>query len=344
MPVVAWIIRWGGFVALAGLVGGFVVDLLVLPGGTPEMAATRRRLRGVRTGCTVVLLVTTVGEWWLRTITMSGAGPDAAIRAMPIVLTHTHFGTVWIGRAAALLAILALSGASRRGGLGLGALAALGVALSVSLTGHASDWGDLSPTAGIDWVHVAAATTWTGGLFVLVAVVVRDARHWPTTLLAEVMRRFSRLAGWCLLAVVLSGAYASWVQVARVTALWPTVYGRTLIVKVLLVLSLAWWGALNRYTVLPRLSAPGTPGPLARSFRRGRTVLIGSPDIVPQVAPSRLTAYLTREVLLALVVFGCTAILTESTPARHAHHLEPHPSMSEHTGHAIAGERSAVSR
>jgi putative copper export protein len=347
VPVVAWIIRWSGFVALAALVGGFVVDLFVLPAGSPGMAAARRRLRILRTGCTVVLLLTTVGEWWLRTITMSGAGPGAAVDAMPIVLTRTHFGTVWIGRGIALLALLALSQASRREWQGLGAVAALGVALTVSLTGHASDWGDLAPTAGIDWVHVVAATTWTGGLFVLVAVVVREARHWPTARLAEVMHRFSRLAAWCLLAVVLSGAYASWVQVAGVagmTALWHTVYGWTLIVKVVLVLGLAWWGAVNRYTVLPRLGARGTSGALERLFRRGRTVLTGSADISPQIAPFRLTAYLTREVLLALLVFGCTAILTESTPARHAHHLGPRPSMSEHAGHAIAGAPSPVSR
>ena len=342
MPIVAWVIRWSGFIALAGLIGGFVVDLLVLPAGTQQTAAPRRRLRQLRVGCTVVLLLVTVGEWWLRAATMSGGGPAAAAPAMPVVLTHTHFGAVWIGRVVALLALLALSRACLRGWQGVGALAALGVALTVSLTGHAGDWGDLTPTAGIDWIHVVAATTWTGGLFVLVGVAAREARHWPVSLLADVMRRFSRLAAWCLLAVVLSGAYASWVQVAGVTALWQTIYGRALIVKVLLVLGLAWWGAVNRYTVLPRLAGGGAPGVLERLFRRGRTLLAGSPEIPPRTAPSRLTVYLTREVLLALLVFACSAILTESTPARHAHHLGP--PMGAHAGHAIAGERSEVNR
>jgi putative copper export protein len=308
------------------------------------MAGPRRRLRALRIGSTVLLLLVTVAEWGFRAATMSGGGPGAAVRAMPAVLAHTHFGSVWIGRAAALLALLALSSAARRGWQRLGLLATLGVALSVSLTGHASDWGDLAPTAGIDWVHVVAATAWTGGLLVLVAVVVREARGWPVSLLADVMRRFSRLAAWCLLAVVLSGAYASWVQVAGLTALWHTVYGRTLIVKLLLVLGLAWWGAVNRYTVLPRLAASGRPGVLERLFRRGRTLLAGSPEIPPRTVPSRLAVYLGREVLLALLVFACTAILTESTPARHAHHLGQPAPMSEHAGHAIAGERAPVSR
>jgi putative copper export protein len=341
--IAAWLIRWSGFVALAGLVGGFVVDLLVLPAGARQVAGARRRLRALRIGCTGLLLVVTVGEWWLRATTMSGGGPGTAVRAMPVVLTRTHFGTVWIGRAVALLALLALSSASRRGWQRLGALAALGVALSVSLTGHAGDWGDLAPTAGIDWVHVVAATTWTGGLVVLVVAVVREARRWPVSLLAEIMRRFSRLAAWCLLTVVLSGAYASWVQVGGLTALGQTVYGRALIAKVLLVLGLAWWGAVNRYTVLPRL-ATGRSGALERLFRRGRAVLLGSAEIPPGSAPSRLAVYLAREMGLALLVFACTAILTESTPARHAHHLGERAPMGEHAGPAIAGERSPVSR
>ena len=55
MPFVAWIVRWIGFLALAGLVGGFVVDLLVLPvPSSPqgeEGVGPRRRLRRLaRTG------------------------------------------------------------------------------------------------------------------------------------------------------------------------------------------------------------------------------------------------------------------------------------------------------
>ncbi|HEY7038630.1 MAG TPA: CopD family protein [Methylomirabilota bacterium] len=338
MLIAAWIVRWTGFVALAGLLGGFVLDLFILP-AVPETVVSRRRLRALRAGCAVVLLLDTVGELGLRAATMSGGGPGAVAAAVPVVLTHTHFGAVWIGRAAGLLALLALSRASGPGLLELGALAALGVALTVSLTGHASDWGDLSPTAALDWIHVVGATTWTGGLFVLVAVVVRRARQWPVSLLAAVMSRFSRVAGWCLLAVVCSGAYASWVQVGSVDGLWRTVYGRALAVKLLLVLGLVWWGAVNRYTVLPGLAAGGTPGLIERMFRWGRSRLIGASPMTRGALPSRLAVYLTREVMLALLVFACTAVLTESTPARHAHHLDPRAAGDEHAGHAMAGER-----
>ena len=320
--IASWLVRWIGFVALAGLVGGFVVDLFILPAGAPETAVTRRRLRSLRVGCTTLLLLAAGGDLWLRAGTMSGGGPGAAMQAVPSILTRTHYGSVWIVRGAGLLALLPLSRASSRGLRGLGALVALGVALTVSLTGHAGDWGDVSPTAGIDWIHVVAATTWTGGLFVLAALLLRDGPRWPIALLADAMRRFSGLAAWCLLAVVLSGAYASWVQLPSVAALWQTVYGRVLAAKLLLVLSLVWWGAVNRYTVLPGLGAGRASGVLERLFRIGRLALTGSSRVPHPALSSRLAAYVTREAALAMLVFGCTAVLGESTPARHAGHLE----------------------
>jgi putative copper resistance protein D len=327
--IASWLVRWIGFVALAGLVGGFVMDLFILPAGAPETAVTRDRLRTLRVGCTTLLLLATGAELWLRAGTMSGGGPGAAMLAAPSVLRRTHYGSVWLIRAAGLLALLPLSRASSRSLRGMGALVALGVALTVSLTGHAGDWGDVSLTAGIDWVHVVAATTWTGGLFVLAAVVLRDGPRWPVALLADVMRRFSALAAWCLLAVVLSGAYASWVQLPSVAALWQTIYGRVLVAKLLLVLSLVWWAAVNRYTVLPRLGAGRASGVLERLFRLGRLALIGSSRVPHPALPSRLAAYVTREAVLAMLVFGCTAVLGESTPARHAGHLERHARSDE---------------
>ncbi len=326
--IAAWLVRWIGFVALAGLVGAFIVDLFVLPAGAPEAAVARRRLLTLRLGCTAVLLLAAGGELWLRASTMSGGGSRPALQAVPTVLTRTHFGSVWIARAAGLLALLPLSAASSRSFQRLGALGAFGIALTVSLTGHAGDWGDVSLTAGLDWVHVVAATTWTGGLFVLAGIVPRDGARWSATLLADVMRRFSALAAWCLLAVVLSGAYGAWVQLPTVAALWQTVYGRVLATKLLLVLSLVWWGAVNRYAVLPHLGTRRASGVLERVFWLGRLALIGSSRIPRRALPSRLATYVAREAALAILVFGCTAVLGESTPARHARHLE-HRAASE---------------
>jgi copper resistance protein D len=314
-----WLVRWIGFVALASLIGGFAVDLLVLPARTAELDSLRGRLRALRLASALVLLLAAGGDLLLRAATMSGGGPGAAVAAVPAVLTRTHFGTVWSARAIALLALLAPAVARSRAWRSLGALLALGVMATVTLTGHAGDWGDVSVTAALDWAHVVAACTWAGGLFVLAALAGRAAPRWPPALLPAVMPRFSRLAAACLAVVVLSGAYRAFIELPAMDALWRTAYGRVLAVKVLLAVGLIGCGGVNRYLVLPRLGAGRATGLAARMFRLGRLALLGA-GRAPRPPAARLAAWLRREIVLALAIFWCTAMLVESTPARHAGH------------------------
>ena len=318
--VFAWLVRWVGFVALASLIGGFAVDLLVLPARAPELDGARGRLRALRLGSALVLLRAAGGELLLRAATMSGGGLGGAAPAVPAVLTRTHFGAVWGARVVALLALVLPAVAGSRAWRRVGALLALGAVATVTLTGHAADWGDVSFTAALDWAHVVAASAWAGGLLVLATLVRRAAPRWPPALLPAVMRRFSILAATCLAVVVLSGAYRAWVELPTVGALWQTTYGRVLAVKVLLALGLVGCGAVNRYLVLPRLGAGRVTGLAARAFRVGRLALLGARRAPRTAAASHLAAWLLREGALALAIFWCTAMLVESTPARHAGH------------------------
>jgi len=247
-----------------------------------------------------------------------------------------------------LLALLPVAGTRRWWARPLETPLVLWVALSVSLIGHAADWGDVSAPVGLDCIHVVAATAWTGGLFVLGGLLLREAAGWRAPLLADLMQRFSRLAGWCLLAVVLSGAYAVVTEVPTPAALWQTAYGRALAVKLLLVLLLAGGGAVNRYVVLPRLGVGRIDGLPARLFRGGWAALLGPARALSSSSPSHLPVYLAREAALALVIFACTAVLVESTPSRHARHLEHGAATSglprdgsagaHHAGHHPVGD------
>jgi putative copper resistance protein D len=291
---VAALIRWVGLLALAVLFGGLTLDVIVLPAGVADLSAGRRRLDRWNTLAVGVLIVASAGTLLDRTRAMSGVPLAGAIDVLPVVLTRTHFGAIWIARFVALGLLLALSLARARWARLVALPPALAVALTSSLTGHAGDWGDVSLAAFVDWSHGVAAAAWTGGLISLALAVFVGRAAWPQDLFATVARRFSRVAGACLVVVVLTGAYNAWVQIPEISALWTTLYGRVLALKLVLVLALAALGAVNRYAILPRLGAEGASG--------------------------RLATFVSREALLALVVFGCTAVLGESTPKSHAGH------------------------
>ena len=323
--LVATVIRWAGLAALATLVGSLVLDVLVLPREPPEVGPVRDRLRRLGVICLVVLAVAATGELTARAQTMAGGDLASAISAIPTVLTRTHFGAIWIARSVVLGLALAVSVRGSRAARVTALLLALGVALTTTLTGHAADWGDLTLSAGLDWLHVVAASVWTGGLIALALAVLRAGEAWSPALLGGVMRRFSRLAGLCLLAVVLTGGYNAWVQLPNVSALWTTFYGRVLAVKLLVVLGVICCGAVNRYTIVPRLGArPARAGLGERVFRLARWVVVGSSRVARRVLASRLRVFVGREAGLAVLVFGCTAVLVDSTPARHAGHVLHH--------------------
>ena len=322
--VFALLTRWLSFLALAVLLGGLLVDLLVLPGDAPGLARVRGRLRSWRLLSAVALFLAGAGEVLLRAQTMAGGDLASATAAIPAVLGRTHFGTIWIARLIALGVVVVGSLVSGRLARGLVLLSAMAVALTTSLTGHAGDWGDLTVSAGMDWLHVLSTSAWTGGLICLALVVLADIRSRPPELLGAVTRRFSRFAAWGLAAVVLTGSYNAWIQLVPLSTLWTTPYGRVLAVKLLTVLALVWWGAVNRYSVVPRLAGQRTSSVGARLFRLGRLVLRGPSKAVRSALPSRLGAYVRREALLAVVVFGFTAALVDLTPARHAGHAAHH--------------------
>jgi putative copper export protein len=288
----ALLVRWLGLAATAVLLGGLVVERLVLD--TDDRDGGHARLVRWLAVAIAALVVTTPGELVLRAHTMTGAGLGPSLAAVPLVLTRTHFGAVWIARMVLLAALVAAAFRGRRAVMPSLVLASA-VALTTALTGHAGDRGDVNVSVFLDWVHVVAASAWIGGLAMLSVAVLPSARADEPGAVAAACRRFSRLAGWCLVTVVVTGAYNAWVQLPDVAALWETVYGRVLLGKIIVVAVVAALGALNRFVILPFLSAPRAIVYLVRS--------VGS------------------EAALAVVVLALTAALGESTPARHEGHI-----------------------
>lgn len=316
--LLAVLIHGLSLVGLSAAIGGLVLEQWIIPVELPDWSVARDRLGRWITAWLFVLMPATFGDVVIRAQAMSRAPLASAIVSLPAIMTHTHFGIILTARSAGLLIAVLLS-LTRSVPLRVSCLLiALGLALTTSLTGHAADWGDVTFSTAVDWTHAVAASAWTGGVLGLAFVIFRgDTLRTPESL-DILVRRFSRLAAICLLAVVLTGSYNAWAQLGAVSKLWSSPYGRLLFVKLLVVAALVWLGAINRYVLIPRLSAGRIArGAGARLFRILRLVVLGTRGRKRSAPPpSQLSRYVAWEALFALGVFACTAALGEAMPGR----------------------------
>jgi cytochrome c oxidase assembly factor CtaG/putative copper export protein len=89
-------------------------------------------------------------------------------------------------------------------------------------------------------IHVVALAFWVGGIF---AILLLDPEN-----RAIALPRFSSMALWSVVAVVLSGVANAWARLNFVDA-WDSGYARVVIIKVVLTLVLIYLGYINRKSV-----------------------------------------------------------------------------------------------
>ena len=147
-------------------------------------------------------------------------------------------------------------------------------------------------------IHVFAASMWIGTLFVMVAAGVttalgrtmQPAERGPAV--ALLVNRFSTVALWSAGVLLLSGATTAWLHLGELSALWTSIYGKTLIVKLCFVAAVFSLGAYNNQRLRPSL---GT-----------------------EEAGRRITRTATFEIAIAAIVLVVTAVLVNlPVPAQH---------------------------
>lgn len=139
---------------------------------------------------------------------------------------------------------------------GLAALAAIGVHVAA---GHAAagGWPNGASVAS-QWAHFAAAGIWLGGLVALL-LGVRGA---PSEVKSVAVRRFSRIALVALVVVAATGTARAVDELSSWRELFSTGYGRAVLLKTVLILGIAAFGALHRRRSVP--AAATDLGPLRR--------------------------------------------------------------------------------
>ena len=249
-----------------------------------------------------VLVASSILNLIVRSAEMSGIGITAILPVLPTVIFKTHFGSMWLVKVAALTAAWIswwITRQHRGSHTAVVFMFHMGVLITFSLSesGHASDFGDLSLPQLIDWLHFLTSVLWAGALMTLAYVIPPVATEMPETkekIIIGIAGRYYSFSWLVLIAVVSSGFYNAVVEVGSFKALASTPYGRILFAKLFFLFFLSF-----RYAAFSR-HEKDEPG-YARQF-------------------------LSRVRTDAIIVFGvliCVALLTHTIPAPHASHAFP---------------------
>lgn len=303
--------RWISYLGLAITVGVFPIWLLVLrPAISPAWQAGPRLTRRVRTIGYLGVAIALFGSLLALYVQIDGARDDTGFfSAILTTVSDTRLGRIWILRVVLLLAsAVALMGAAwwwprRQKLLTLVTLAVtLAAPLPFALVSHASAQTYGRSTAiAFDMAHLLGASLWIGGLFVLVGGLLPTLRDLTPAgrrvVMTRALPRFSAvgLTAWAVL--VISGAYAGWLQVGSWKALRNTDYGTSLTIKLLLIVPLLLLAAFNLLIVTRRLKKAKT-------------------DKATAIWSKRFKAAIVAEVVIAIIVLLVVGRMTSQAPAR----------------------------
>ncbi len=272
-----WLSRLLDLTALAVTVGLLLVPTwLVDPeGGQAAILAPVGRHAARTAGlAAVVWAAAAIG---LYVFALSNAAARSVGEVMqPAMLTRfadTRFGSAVVAQAVAALLVAGLATAARtRAGAAVAlAGAALG-ALAPGWWGHGATSSAPAVAVTSHAIHVLAAVVWVGGLVALIGLFLPAADDGADVLAGvdggRAWQRFSRLAGWALAAVGVTGVVNALLRIGVPANLVDTVWGRLVLLKALLFVGIGALGAHHRRRSLPALVAPGA-GPGSRTvFRR----------------------------------------------------------------------------
>ena len=258
--------RWALFASLALMIGVVGISLLVLPRVVDARVEHRVHLLGTL-GAFLALNAGIAGFVIRSANALQVSGVDLLYADLSPFAESTRFGTAFMVTTLGFgvcLTILVVAWVLDQPLLRWPAFV-LAVALvwGYPLSGHQATEPNSTALGEIaDWVHLVSAMLWVGGVLTLALVV------WPLApdLRRAAFLRFSRLAVFLIGVLVVAGAVVAIERLPEVADLWQTSYGRTLLVKIGLVLVALAWGGVHHTLVRPRLERGEMPRGVGRSL------------------------------------------------------------------------------
>jgi putative copper export protein len=250
--------RWLCYLAAFFVVGVVVFRLAVLPRAAGTDRAARAALDRRAVGTALVAALILFGTHLLRLYSQARSLIDPEERvtlSLAADILGTKWGHGWIAQAVAALVAAAGAALARRTRAGnwiLG-LGALGIILAAPRTGHAV----ALPQAGklgypLDLLHFGFGAAWLGTLGVMLQIgltgPLRD-RITPRRLVTA----FSPVALVSGVAAIGLGLLIAWRYLGGLSPFFHSLYGRTVLIKLVTLGGVAALGAYNWKVVQPRL-------------------------------------------------------------------------------------------
>jgi len=279
------IARWAAFLSLMTALGLFVFRI----GAARPVVELRAVSRAFVAALAVALVAVPVyvevatakfalrSVWDVATVVplMSGSAFGRGFLDLELMLALFGFAALvalWLDRPErprrSIAALLALGGALLAGGAAL---------LAPSAAGHAAQTAPRPLSILLDWLHLASASVWIGGLIGMLVLWRSLPASRRTAGLAVCVPRFSNTALLSVLVLVGSGTAAAIVHLPTLSSLWETGYGRTILLKVILLAGAVILASANLRDAKPALAQAETAEWGARLIRRlvtGETLLV----------------------------------------------------------------------
>lgn len=303
-------LRWFQFTALLLVIGAVVFHYVVLgflrrkqDPDSPMLPDARDRAARIGLLATIALAVAALLRLYAQSYALSGSAQVFDVGRLGALLLETTWGWGWLLQIVAIvLALIGFTnarsavgeegGTAARRGWALAALAALLLSFTPALSGHAAGVPERSWLAiSTDALHVIGAAGWLGSLLYVLgagipaAMRYDDRTRWPAV--ADLVGSFSPTALVFSGLAGVTGVFAAWIHLQRVSDLWQSAYGQTLLVKLGILSLVVATGAYNWLRVLPALGD-----------ERGT---------------ARLRRSATIEIAVGVLVLGVTAVLV-ATP------------------------------
>ena len=252
------------FVHLAGLTVLFGTSLFRLYVQPQQAHEPEYWPRMIAISAGAVTILSALGWFFAVAGTMIGDWRGLLVPdTLTAVLTETHFGRLWAGRLALAVLFMGIVLTPHRQTRAWDlVLLLLAAALTASLAaiGH----GSLGPgTVGVihvaaDGLHLLCAAAWLGGLVGLAVMLHRAGKRYEDTrsLIRAAVANFSRFGYGAVGLLLVTGIFNTVVLVPRPESLLTSLYGRILLLKILLALVMVAIAVYNRIRLAPLIGTP----------------------------------------------------------------------------------------